>query len=99
MRGRKSTALLSSRTLHLLLGCMLAVATGPVLAACKLAQIVEWQTDLSHGPPIVNGTINGQPVRVLIGTGYDRTFLYAGEARRLGLSLRQYSDSKEYTFA
>jgi gag-polyprotein putative aspartyl protease len=97
MRRRASITLLIRRALWLALAGLLLAAMGAASAACKLVQVAEWKADLSHGPPLVDGAINGQPIRILIGTGSDRTFLYAAEARRLGLPLRQYSDRKEYT--
>lgn len=100
MRRYATMALRSSHALSLLLGCgLLWVAAGPAPAACKLLQVAEWRVEASRNRPIVDGSINGKPIRILIATGSDHSFLRANEARRIGLALRQYSDRKQYTTA
>lgn len=99
MRGHGKAAWRSRYALGLLLGGVLLAAAGPAEAVCKLLKVAEWQVDVSSGVPIIDGSIDGKPVRILIATGSDHSFLRAAEARRIGLPLRQYSDRKQYTTA
>ncbi len=66
---------------------VLAMASGTVGASakCTLQLVDEWPVRQVHGHLIVDGTINGQPVDVMLGTGSQRTVLLRSAAERLHL--------------
>jgi hypothetical protein len=39
-----------------------------VFGACKIIQIAEMQVDRNDNQPLIDGQINGEPVRILIDT-------------------------------
>jgi predicted aspartyl protease len=65
------------------------MAPGAALSAapgkCTLARIAEWQIRPARGQPILDGTINGQNVGVLLDTGSSRSAMLRSAADRLGL--------------
>jgi predicted aspartyl protease len=74
----------------LLLG--IAIASGICTAAhsdCKLLTIAEWPTRLEHSKLIVDGTINGQKIGIVLDTGAERSLILRSAAMRLGLTLRR----------
>jgi predicted aspartyl protease len=54
-------------------------------ASCTLARIAEWHTRPTRGQPIVSGTINTQPVGIMLDTGASRSIILRSAAERLGL--------------
>jgi hypothetical protein len=64
-----------------------AMLAAPALASaeCKLSQIAEFKLDPNSYAPVVDGSINGHPVKVELDTGSDFSMITAYEARRLGL--------------
>jgi len=74
----------------------IAFASAPIAAAaergCTLLKIAEWPVRPGTGAPIVDGTINGQKVGILLDTGA-RTHLLRSAAIRLGLV--RYQDSPD----
>ena len=67
-----------------------ALAVGAPAAAsadCKLLQLAEFHVDPHRRSPIVEGTINRKPVKVLFDTG-SFTMMPASEALRLGMVLQ-----------
>jgi clan AA aspartic protease (TIGR02281 family) len=52
---------------------------------CTVARIAEWKTLPTQGQPIVDGTINGRKVGVLLDTGATRSVVVRSAADRLGL--------------
>jgi hypothetical protein len=73
-------------------GCGAVVAASLALLApaaasadCKLLQIAEFHVDPSSQSPVVDGALNGQPVKVLIDTGASFSTVRRDEALRLGL--------------
>ena len=61
-------------------------AVAAARADCRLVQIAEFHTAPGTRSPVVEGTINGKPVKVLIDTSSE-TFIPIHEARELGLTL------------
>jgi hypothetical protein len=55
-------------------------------AACKIEQIAEFHVDKVANSPIIEGQINGQPIRILLETGSSLTYI----TDQLGLPVRQY---------
>jgi predicted aspartyl protease len=52
---------------------------------CTLARIAEWRVTSASSTPIVDGTINGQKVSIMIDTGATRSIIVRAAADRLGL--------------
>jgi predicted aspartyl protease len=83
---------LSSRTLQVA-AIVFAVATGIGLpeaegAGCKLAMLSEWPVRIENNQLLVEGAVNGQPVRVMLDTGSPRTLLDRATATRLNATRR-----------
>ena len=53
---------------------------------CKLAPIDQWATRANYRSPIVDGSINGRPIRVLLDTGAAVSLIYGPVTSRLGLN-------------
>ena len=59
---------------------------GVASADCKLITVADLHADLSGGgAPIIDGTINGQPIKIVVDAGSSKTLMTAAAARRLGL--------------
>jgi predicted aspartyl protease len=70
----------------------IAIASGICTAApsdCKLLRIAEWPIRLERNKLIVDGTINGQKIGILLDTGAERSLILRSAAVRLGLTLRR----------
>jgi predicted aspartyl protease len=80
------------------LGALLWAVGGAAHAAstCKIAQIAELRVNRVVNRPMLDGQINGQPVRILLDTGSQRSFISGGAARRLNLPLRVDSNQQFY---
>lgn len=67
-----------------------ALAAGPAVAAqCQLVRIAEWPVKLERNRPVIEGSINGTKVGILLDTGSNTTVVARAAAVRLGLE-RQY---------
>jgi TonB family protein len=74
------------------LGALLALTTTLAVtmppeahASCKVTRLAELYVQLVQNSPITYGEINGRPVRILLETGSDRSFITLAAARKLGL--------------
>ena len=76
--GKLGLALLASATVAL---------TGVARADCKLVETAEFHVDPNSARPVVDGAINGQPVKILVDTGAAASMIPLAEARRLNLTL------------
>lgn len=65
-------------------------------AVCKLEKIAELHVDMVENSPIIDGQINGQPIRSLLETGANSTFITMTAARLLALPVREYSSRTVY---
>jgi predicted aspartyl protease len=64
--------------------CVLLAA--PAFAArCQLVRVAEWPVKLERNRALIDGSINGHPVGVLIDTGASKTVMMRSAAERLGL--------------
>ena len=52
---------------------------------CQLVRIAEWRTRPGYASPVVDGTINGVKVGVMLDTGAERTMIMRSAAQRLNL--------------
>ncbi|HEX3408184.1 MAG TPA: aspartyl protease family protein [Caulobacteraceae bacterium] len=71
---------------------------GAVRADCKLVEIAEFHVDPGSTRPIVDGEINGQPVKILFDLGSSVSLIPVGEARRLGLRMSRLEGVRMYGF-
>jgi len=58
-------------------------------ADCKLLQLAEFHLDPKSTSPIVDGTVNGHPVKVLLDTGSDFSMITHYQAQKLGLRMAE----------
>ncbi|HEY2708177.1 MAG TPA: aspartyl protease family protein [Caulobacteraceae bacterium] len=65
---------------------VLMLAPGAASADCKLLQLAEFHVDPHWRSPIVDGAVNGQPVKVLLDTGATTSIVQRRAASQLGLS-------------
>ena len=72
---------------------------GAASADCKLAQIAEFHVDPQSSRPIVDGEINGQPVKILFDLGASTSVIPVSEARRLGLRMSRLEGVRMYGFS
>jgi predicted aspartyl protease len=56
-------------------------------ADCKLLQIAEFHVDPRSRAPVVDGHINGKPVKIMFDTGATFSAIYRHDAQQLGLPL------------
>jgi hypothetical protein len=71
-----------------------AMASGICTAApseCKLIRIAEWPVRLEHNKLIVDGSINGRKIGIMLDTGAGQSLILRSAAIRLGLTLRRAS--------
>ncbi len=54
-------------------------------AKCKILQAAEWPVSHTHNRPVIERRVNGQPVRILLDTGAQLTFLWRSAAVNIGL--------------
>jgi predicted aspartyl protease len=59
-----------------------------VHASCRLEEITEFHVDLVGNSPVIDGQVNGQPIRILLETGSDVSYLTRTAAAQLNLPLR-----------
>jgi predicted aspartyl protease/tetratricopeptide (TPR) repeat protein len=78
------------------LAVLLAVLAFPSLAAdppkCKLVRIAEWPVRLQRGLPIIEGSINGKKIGVLLDTGAYASLVTKAAAEKLDLATRSTSE-------
>lgn len=65
----------------------LALAPWTARADCKLMQLAEFHVDPNSRVPMVDGEVNGKPVKVMFDTGAEISIIPRSEADRLGLIL------------
>jgi hypothetical protein len=66
-------------------------------AACKLEQLAEFHVERVAGAPIIDGQINGHPIRILLDTGTSSSSITQTAAHQMGVPLRWVKNS--YAFA
>lgn len=67
-------------------------SSGLAATNCKLVRIAEWSVRLHNNRVVVDGSINGQDLGVLLDTGAYRSSLSRSAAHRLGLNLQETWD-------
>ena len=71
---------------------------GAASADCKLAEIAEFHVDPGDATPIVNGEINGHPVKVAFDIGAATSIIPYSEAKRLGVTVSRLEGVRMYGF-
>lgn len=66
-------------------------------ASCKIEQIAEFHLQNIGGLPVIDGQLNGQPIRALLGTGSVISYLTIPAAHQLNLQVHEYKSLTIYT--
>jgi hypothetical protein len=70
-----------------------SLASMPIArASCRLVEVSEFHVAMVGNSPIIDGEINGQPIRIVLDTGSDISHLTRTAARQLNLPLRSGND-------
>ena len=69
---------------------------GAASADCNLVETAEFHVDPNSASPVVDGEINGHPVRILFDTGSSTSIVPVAEARRLNLTMSRISGARMY---
>jgi predicted aspartyl protease len=80
------------------LGTAVLMSASAVRADCKLVQIAEFHVDPKSATPIVDGEINGQPVKIMFDIGNTTSTIPVSEAKRLGLRMSRLEGVRMYGF-
>ena len=70
--------------------------TGVATAACQLKEISEFHVTMDGNEPLVDGSINGHPVRFLVDMGSSSTIISRSGAKALGLTPHRMSNVTVY---
>lgn len=65
-------------------------------ADCKLLQLAEFHLDPTFAEPVVDGAINGHPIKVMFDTGSSFSLIPRHEAGELGLTLTPLAGDRAY---
>lgn len=79
-----------------LAGVLILGVLSEVRAACKIEQIAEFHVARVAGSPIIEGQVNGQPIRMLLETGSDISYLTLAAAHQLKLPVHQHRPARMY---
>jgi predicted aspartyl protease len=74
-----------SLTIGAVAGCAASLAV--TAAPCQIKQVAQLQVETTNNRPIVDGTVDGQPVKILIDTGASITGITGALAKQLGLRI------------
>lgn len=66
-------------------------AASEVRAGCKIEQVSEFHVESVAGSPMIEGQLNGQPLRILLETGSVISYLTRNAAKQFKLPLRHYT--------
>ena len=90
--------MIARRAMHAMLAATAFSVAGATFAAapssCTLVRVAEWHVRPTLGQPIVEGTINGHPVGIMIDTGATRSMIVRSAANRLELIRRDTRSSR-----
>jgi predicted aspartyl protease len=78
------------------LACVVLAAPTLSRADCKLLQVAEFKLDPKSASPIVDGSIDGRPVKVLIDSGATFSGISAYEVNKLGLTAVEMVGMRAY---
>lgn len=78
------------------LAALLLAFAGAARADCKLTEIAEFHVDPRHAQPVVDGQLNGQPVKVMLDTGSEVSMVPYPEAQRLNLPTQRVPGVRMY---
>jgi hypothetical protein len=66
-------------------------AVSEVRAACKIEQVAEFHVERVAGSPIIEGQVNGQPIRMMLDTGSWISYITMHAARQLKLPVHHHT--------
>ena len=78
------------------MACVAVAAPAMASADCKLIQIAQFKLDPHSASPLVDGTVNGHPVKVLLDTGSDFSEITYYETQKLGLPTSEMTGARAY---
>ena len=82
-----------SALIRFAVAALLAAISTPLTAApppgCKLVKVAEWPVQLRNGLPILEGSINGKKIGILLDTGAFASLVTKSSLDRLGLATRE----------
>ena len=73
-----------------------AHSTAHATSNCKLVRIADWPVRIERNHLLVDGTVNGQKVAILLDTGAPSTLIFRATAERLGLPQRDPKNIRMY---
>ena len=76
------------RWMAALLGTVAVSALAAEPAKCKLEQVAEWPVRLQRNLPVIQGSINGKPIGVLLDTGAAVSIITKAAARSMDIPTR-----------
>jgi hypothetical protein len=82
----------ASRHIRIAALVILCLPIPAVQASCRLEELAEFHVDMVGNSPIIDGQINGHPIRIVLETGSDLSHLTRTAARQLDLPLRSAAD-------
>jgi hypothetical protein len=74
----------------------LSLSVPVVHASCVLEEIADFQVELVDNSPVIDGKVNGKPIRILLETGSAISYITGPAARQLGLPVRAYRNRTIY---
>lgn len=72
------------------------MCAGPAAAACQLQQVAEYHVTLAHNQPLIDATIDGQPVHFVMDLGASKTLIFSAGAQRLGLDISETNTGETF---
>jgi gag-polyprotein putative aspartyl protease len=91
---------ISCKTTWLAAGWIVTFTIGALPSSahgCKIEQLAEFHITQVANSPIIEGQINGHPMRVLLETGSVMSYITDPAAHELGLPIRQYNNHILYS--
>ncbi|TWB41778.1 retroviral-like aspartic protease family protein [Nitrospirillum pindoramense] len=79
-----------------LMGLALAAAPAQAAPKCQFAKVASLPVKMEGNRPLIQGSINGQPVYFLVDTGSFASLLFRGSAEKLGLRLNTVEGATVY---
>lgn len=74
-----------------LAGVLILGVFSEVRAACKIEQVAEFHVERVAGSPMIDGQVNGQPIRMLLETGSPLSYLTFTAAKQFKLPLYHHT--------
>jgi predicted aspartyl protease len=66
----------------------------PRASNCRLVEIAKWPVMIARSGLVVDGTVNGRKIGILLDTGATRTMMFRAAAERLNLTVRPFTTAE-----